>query len=206
MESSASKGLRVNGFDSRAKSWDLLDRRVQNAFSIAKAIEQKIELDKTMHIADLGVGTGLLGEVIAKKVGKITGIDNSKAMLEQFLAKEFACEIDALELDCNSEQIEGSFDGVISSMTLHHIKNIRGVFDNLYKIIKPGGFIALADLVSEDGSFHSDNSGVYHFGFSEEFIKELAKQSGFGAVEWEIVNSISKPHKSFDVFLLTARR
>jgi len=194
----------MNSFDKRAKSWDLVERRVQNALNIAKAIEQKIALNKSMHLADLGVGTGLLSQVVSSKVGKITGIDNSTAMLEQFLAKEFECQKEALALDCNKELIEGSFDGVISSMTLHHIKDTQKLFDNLYDSIKSNGFIALADLVREDGSFHSDNTGVYHFGFDTNSLQEIAYKSGFRAIECEVISTISKPHREFEVFLLTA--
>jgi len=196
----------LNSFDTRAKSWDLKERRVVNAKAIAKAIEQKIAFNKSMHIADFGVGTGLLGSFLAKNVAKITGIDNSKAMLKEFLEKDFACKQEIYEVDANKEELEGDFDGIISSMTLHHIKDIEKLFDNFYKILKEGGFIALADLVQEDGSFHSDNSGVYHFGFAKDDIIKIAQKSGFRDISFDVVHTISKPHKDFDVFLLTAKK
>lgn len=196
----------MSSFDSRAKSWDLEQRRVQNAKAIADAIKQKIPLQKSMHLADFGVGTGLLGSFLAKEVDKITGIDNSSAMLEEFLNKKLDCKSLIQKVDANKEEIKGEFDGIISSMTIHHIKNTQKLFDNFYNILNKNGFIALADLITEDGSFHSDNSGVYHFGFSKSFIVEVAKQSGFKNIDFKIVNTIKKPHKEFDVFLLTATK
>ena len=196
----------MSSFDSRAKSWDLEQRRVQNAKTIADAIKQKIPLQKSMHLADFGVGTGLLGSFLAKEVDKITGIDNSSAMLEEFLNKKLDCKSLIQKVDANKEEIKGEFDGIISSMTIHHIKNTQKLFDNFYNILNKNGFIALADLITEDGSFHSDNSGVYHFGFRKSFIVEVAKQSGFKNIDFKIVNTITKPHKEFDVFLLTATK
>ena len=198
----------MNSFDTRAKSWDLEQRRVQNASAIAKAIEQKIPLSKQMRLLDLGVGTGLLGSCLASRVGKIIGVDNSQAMLEEFMAKKdtFVCEIEPVCLDVNKEPLTFKVDGIISSMTLHHIKDIARLFENFAKILPEGGFLALADLVSEDGSFHSDNTGVYHFGFEKDALVELAKKSGFEEIAFEVVHTITKPHKSFDVFLLTAQK
>lgn len=56
------------------------------------------------------------------------------------------------------------FDGIISAMALHHIKDTQHLLRTFTSHLHPGGFIALADLDREDGSFHTHgNEGVFHF-------------------------------------------
>ena len=195
-------------FDSRASSWDLKSRRVQNAKAIADVIAKNIPLNKDMQIIDFGVGTGLLSYFLSDKIGKVLGIDSSNKMLEVFESKKdnFKCKIEAKNIDIFNHNITDKFDVIISSMTIHHIKDTKKLFDTFYKLLKPNGYIALADLESEDGSFHSDNTGVEHFGFDFEELSNLAKEVGFRDIKVEYANTIKKPHKNFDVSLLTARK
>jgi hypothetical protein len=73
-------------------------------------------------------------------------------------------------------------------------------------MLKSGGFIAIADLDSEDGSFHSDDTGVYHHGFDRDILKNIAKEAGFRDIQFETVSTIRKPHRDFTVFLMVARK
>jgi 2-polyprenyl-3-methyl-5-hydroxy-6-metoxy-1,4-benzoquinol methylase len=108
--------------------------------------------------------------------------------------------------DIIQEPLTQQFDGLVSSMTLHHVEDLEAFFKTIYKNIKKGGFIAIADLESEDGTFHSDNTGVHHFGFSENELREIVEKSGFKDVKIENINTIQKPHRDFGVFLLTATK
>ena len=199
--------MQPGGFDQRAKEWDALPRRVQNALEIARAIQLHVQLQPTMQVVDFGVGTGLLGLEVAKKVQKLYGIDTSSVMLEEFQKKKSnTCNIEAICKDVTKEECSLKVDGIISSMTLHHIENIPQLFEKFYTMLKKDGFIALADLASEDGSFHLDNTGVYHFGFSCEYLSKIAKETGFKSITCTTTHTIEKPHKSFDVILLFAKK
>ena len=37
------------------------------------------------------------------------------------------------------------FDSIISSMTMHHIKNIKNILTTFYNVLKKDSFIALAE-------------------------------------------------------------
>ncbi|MBN2823900.1 MAG: class I SAM-dependent methyltransferase [Campylobacterales bacterium] len=193
-------------FEHKSKTWDMNSKRVKNAGAIADAIIANIELKDTMKIADFGAGTGLLSYFIAPYVDTIVAIDNSPSMLEMFKLKcnEFECKTIALECDLSKEEIREQYDGIISSMTLHHIANQQKLFTKMYGMVEEGGFIALADLDKEDGTFHEDNTGVFHFGFEREELGSIVRKAGFKEVKFETVSVIKKPHKEFDVFLLTA--
>ena len=195
-------------FANKSKSWDMSSRRVQNAKSIAKLIVKNIDLDKEMELMDFGAGTGLLSYFVAPFVGKIVAVDNSPSMLKEFETKcdAFACETEIVEKDLSSETLDRKFDGIISSMTIHHLEDTLALFRKLYEMLKDGGFIAIADLDSEDGSFHSDNTGVFHHGFDREALQAIAEEAGFKDVRFDTASTIQKPHRDFTVFLMTAKK
>jgi len=197
---------KVDLFAHKSKNWDMKSRRVTNARSIAELIVNNISLDKDMEIMDFGAGTGLLGFFIAPFVKKIIAVDNSPSMLLEFQNKcdEFKCETEVVEKDLSSETLNRTFDGIISSMTIHHLEDIHSLYRKFYNMLNKGGFIAIADLDSEDGSFHSDNTGVYHYGFDREVLQEIAEEAGFKKVKFDTASTINKPHRDFTVFLMTA--
>ncbi len=195
-------------FAHKSKSWDMSSRRVKNAQAIAELIVKNIKLNKEMELMDFGAGTGLLSYFVAPFVKKIVAVDNSPSMLREFKNKcsEFACETEVLEHDLSEKALEREFDGIISSMTIHHIEDTAALFRRLYTMLKPGGFIAIADLDTEDGSFHSDNTGVFHHGFDRKRLEETAKEAGFGKIHFDTASTIEKPHRDFTVFLMTAEK
>ncbi len=197
----------MSTFDTRAQNWDSGDIRVNGAKKIAQAIEKKIMLTPEMEVIDFGVGTGLLGFEIAKKVKQVYGIDTSEGMLAKLKEKNSEeLHIIPLQQDIIKEPLEQTFDGLVSSMTLHHVEDLEAFFQTIYKNIKEGGFIAIADLEEEDGTFHSDNEGVHHFGFEAQKLREIVQRSGFKNAQIENINTISKPHREFGVFLLSAQK
>ncbi len=194
-------------FHEKAKEWDQGSTRVNGALTIADAISKDIELNHNMEILDFGVGTGLLGFEIAKRVKKVYGVDTSPKMLEKLKEKNTPeLNIDTYCQDIIHNPLNKTFDGLISSMTLHHVEDLKAFFETIYKNVMPGGFIAIADLESEDGTFHSDNTGVFHFGFNENDLVDIVKNAGFSSVIFQNINTINKPHRDFGVFLLTAKK
>ena len=192
-------------FKDQAQGWDKGSTRVNGAKTIAEAIQKKISLDSSMNIMDFGVGTGLLGFEVAPKVKSILGIDTSQSMLQKLQDKNTPnlfitpCHQDIVQLP-----LTNTFDGIISSMTLHHVQDLKLFFETIYKNLNTKGFIAIADLESEDGTFHSNNEGVFHFGFDKKELYEVVESCGFINIKIENINTINKPHKNFGVFLLTA--
>ena len=192
-------------FAHKSKTYSQESKRVRNVQTIANGILNKLSYTQEMHLMDFGSGTGLLTIEIAPYVKKITGVDMSKSMNQELLANQdlVQCELEILELDLSKHTIEKKFDGIISSMTLHHVEDIEAIFKKFYMLLEDGGTIALSDLYTEDGSFHSDDTGVFHFGFEENFLLSCASKAGFCDLCIEQVSIAKKPHKEFPIFLLT---
>jgi cyclopropane fatty-acyl-phospholipid synthase-like methyltransferase len=196
----------VDHFEHKSKSWDMSSMRVKNAKGIAELIVKNIKLNKAMKLMDFGAGTGLLSYFIAPFVSKITAVDNSPSMLLEFKNKcnEFVCETEVIEKDLSKDTLDEKFDGIISSMTIHHLEDIVALFKKFYNMLNDGGFIAIADLDTEDGSFHSDGTGVFHHGFDREVLEAIAEEAGFKEIHFELASTINNPHATFTVFLMTA--
>ena len=195
-------------FKNKSKSWDMSSMRVQNAKSIADLILKNIVFSDTMEVMDLGAGTGLLSYFIAPHVSKIVAVDNSPSMLNEFKnkASEFDSETEIIEADISKDDLNRTFDGIISSMTIHHVEDTKALFSKLYAMLNENGFIAIADLDTEDGSFHSDNAGVFHYGFDRKMLENIAKEVGFKNIRFDLASTINKPQATFTVFLMTASK
>jgi predicted TPR repeat methyltransferase len=197
-------------FIGMAPEWDKAGMRVNNARNIAAKIRQRFDLTGYEHIMDFGAGTGLLSEGLAPYVQRITAVDYSGAMLEEFRKKTWPCETEILQIDLSEGSLDHRFDGIVSSMTLHHIADVPRMIQKFFGMLRPGGFLALADLETEPGDFHQINAGVEHFGFQPEYFRTLLNQAGFRNVNTERANVIRKEvegrMKEFPVFLASAMK
>ena len=198
-------------FKELAADWDVNNTRLINANKISGTIRANINLSKNIDIMDFGAGTGLLSEGIAPYVGSITAVDSSHEMLNGFREKEWPCKTECLEMDLTKEKLDKTFDGIISSMTMHHIDDVASLFGTFNNMLRNNGFIAFADLDKEDGTFHTrGNEGVYHLGFERSYIKEKLQAAGFIDIEFFTTHVIEKEVeggvKKFPIFLVIAHK
>ena len=192
----------MSSFDEKAKNWDKNSRRVQTAQKVAAAIKECIQ-DKNLDILDFGCGTGLVSYELADIAHTITGIDTSVKMVEIYNQKSSSNHIRAYCKDI--DEIDQKFDLIVSSMTFHHIENIQETIEKLRQKLKDDGKLCIADLAKEDGTFHSDNTGVHHFGFDPKELAKKFEETGFKKLCQKVVHTIEK-HRNFDVFLLCVQK
>ena len=193
-------------FAGKAHTYENNAARVTNVHTIADAILEKIIYDReNTHLMDFGSGTGLLTSQVAPYVRKITTVDISASMNDVLRGKldAMACEIEMRECNLVTTELEECYDGIISSMTIHHVEDVQALLRKFYRLLKSGGTIALADLDKEDGSFHTENTGVFHFGFDQNEFAAWARHAGFEEVNIEIVSSAKKPYGEYPIFLMT---
>jgi 2-polyprenyl-3-methyl-5-hydroxy-6-metoxy-1,4-benzoquinol methylase len=199
-------------FDKDAALWDENSGRVKLVMEIFNAIAGETNLAQSMDVLDFGCGTGLLTMQLQPFVCSVTGIDSSQGMLDVLNTKIRDRNLTNVKTRfLNIEKggvLEGSYHLITSSMTFHHIKNIRPVLDQFYKVLLPAGNICIADLDIDDGQFHENNNGVFHFGFERNSLSNIISEAGFKDIKCLTAARITKPVqgktvRDFTIFLMT---
>jgi 2-polyprenyl-3-methyl-5-hydroxy-6-metoxy-1,4-benzoquinol methylase len=94
-------------------------------------------------------------------------------------------------------------------MVLHHVEDTAKLINLLHSSLEPGGYLAVADLDEEDGSFHDNPVGVPHHGFNRDNLKILFERTGFTHVRSILAHSIRKERKGkirdYPVFLMVGQ-
>ncbi len=195
-------------FEEKAKDWDVNEMVLNLSNAIGNAILKNVNLEDNMHVMDFGAGTGLITGHVLPKVKSILAVDISQSMLDQLLAKsDYEGKVKALCQDITRQPLDEKFDVIVSAMAMHHVEDTDNLFASLAAHLKPGGKLALADLDSEDGTFHpADIEGVFHHGFDREHLKGLLEKHGFKNIHFETAHTVDKEGKDYPIFLLTAEK
>lgn len=200
-------------FDSKARQWDDNPVFRERGLKIADAIRQAIPLRRDMHALDYGCGTGLLSFPLKDELGSILLADSSPGMLEvvsEKIAAQGATHMTPVKLDLMSDPAPSRrFDLIVTAMTLHHVPDTNHILRIFHDRLQPGGYLCIADLDQEDGSFHGPEVDVHH-GFDRPDLSRRAAQAGLADIHFQTVFSIAREHaagtRDYPVFLMTARR
>ena len=144
-------------------------------------------------ILDVGTGSGdfiaVLKEVFPET--QITGIDPDTESLQE-ATKKYP---DVCFIEMGGEKLEfadDTFDVASISMALHHLPDIQTVLKEMQRVVKPGGWIIVNELFSDNLNqaqevhkmFHHFRSridrlsGIYHQeSFEKEQILQMVKSS-----------------------------
>lgn len=196
-------------FDEAAKQWDLDDKKVRRAGDVAKDILKHLPDTKGMSGAEYGCGTGLLGFGLLPRFREMTFCDTSTGMLEEVGRKIEA----GGHKDCRTVLIDPEkpmefshkYDCIFNLMVLHHIPDTEETIRGWAESLNRGGYLCIADLITEDGSFHKGNFDG-HLGFDPEMLGELFTKNNL------VVESITTPHtivredREYPLFLLIGRK
>jgi ubiquinone/menaquinone biosynthesis C-methylase UbiE len=114
---------------------------------------ERLELASDDLVLDVAAGTGHVARRFAPDVRAVVAVDATRAMLERgwIEAKRLALrnvvfmQADAAALPF----VDGSFDVVVSRFALHHFENPAVPTAEMRRVLRPGGRLAVADLVSD---------------------------------------------------------
>lgn len=202
-------------FEKAAIVWDEDPKRVLMSQTIGKAMLHRLAPEKTDILLDYGTGTGSIALQFAGSVKRIIAVDTAEAMLEvlkQKLADENNTIIEPRRWSIEDDStVLPTVDLITVSMVLHHIKDTEKAARVFYSLLHPGGKIAIADLMPDDGEFHPPGIAE-HDGFSQNYLADLFRSAGFEKIEFEDIITISKTGsktkttRDFTVYLMTAQR
>jgi SAM-dependent methyltransferase len=159
---------------------------------------------KVKTILDLGCGSGRDSIFFTKKGFEVAALDIFVDDVQQEKLKRFGIKFfrkDIREINFKAE----SFDIIFAHLSLHYFDNktTDKIFNNLYKILKPGGYVfvkckSTADPYFGQGKKIADN--YYEFGhkrhfFTTEYMIEKLKK--FKIIKIQKTNCIHPDKAAF---------
>ncbi|HPC97666.1 MAG TPA: class I SAM-dependent methyltransferase [Bacteroidales bacterium] len=202
-------------FDTKAGDWDKDPGKHIRAALFAEEILRITENRFPERALEFGCGTGLVSFNLKERTGEIILADTSEGMLkvlnDKILQNNITNMIPYHLNESNSLRSLEKFDLVYTLLTLHHVRDLTSLFSDFREIIKPGGWLILGDLYTEDGSFHeSDPDFDGHRGFDPEYLARKLESEGFRNLSYRTFHTIEKTagglRKEFPLFILYGRK
>ena len=204
----------LNEFDIKATGWDKNPMHHERSAAVFNSLIRQIPLQKSWTALELGAGSGITSFLLRDHLKEIVMIDSSPGMVKVMNEKVSASGTSNLKpvlFDLEKDEWTGAkFNLLITQMVLHHVKNLDLILEKFYHILLPGGYLAVADLYPEDGSFHGEGF-TGHKGFDTGELADRLRSHGFANVSAGKCFTIKKEISAsltadYDVFLMIAYR
>lgn len=204
----------MNEFDLKAAGWDDNPMHWERSEAIAAEIKKIIPLRPGFRGLEYGAGTGILSFLLKDRMEHIVLMDSSSGMInmiEQRIEKNKISNFEARHFDLEHSELNGEkFDFIYTQMVLHHVMDIDGILQKFSNLLNPGGFLAIADLYEEDGTFHGEGF-TGHKGFNIEKLSAQLTTNFLGNINYKTCFTVNRKiseteTRQFDIFLLTASK
>jgi ubiquinone/menaquinone biosynthesis C-methylase UbiE len=178
----------MNKFDLAAKLWDENPMHWERSEAIVNKIKKNIPINKEYRVLEYGAGTAISSFLLESEVKEIVLMDSSPEMVKvmgEKIASSGLYHLTPLLFDLESDDYSADkFDLIFTQLVLHHIIDIESLLTKFYHLLNENSYLAIADLYSEDGTFHADDfSG--HYGFDLIDLSKLLMSIGFKNIHHE---------------------
>jgi len=131
---------------------------------MARPLLGGVDALRGMRALDVACGPGTFALVFAPHVQHMTGLDITAAILQKARAAAENENISNVEwLLGNAEKLpwgDATFDLITTAYSLHHIGNAAQAVAEMARALKPGGWLALVDIVAPDGFDGKVNNAI----------------------------------------------
>ena len=187
----------MNEFDIKAAGWDMNPMHRDRSIAVAEGTRKNINLNVNMTALEYGAGTGIASFLLKDYLKEIVMLDSSAEMVRitnEKIESAGVLNLKSILYDLEKDNWQGTkFDLIITQMVLHHVSDIDSIFIKFSEMLKPGGYIAIADLYPEDGSFHGEGF-TGHKGFDTKELSDRLSKAGFKLLQKK--NALSSTEKS----------
>jgi len=154
-------------FDAIAPRYDLVNRIMTFGLDVRwrRATVRRLGLAPGSTIVDLACGTGDFCRDLDRAALHPVGMDLSMGMLREARTDAPLVNADVLSLPLP----DGGVDGVTCGFALRNFVELHGFFDELARVVRPGGRIALLEVAEPTNRALRRGHGIY-FGSVVPFI------------------------------------
>jgi ubiquinone/menaquinone biosynthesis C-methylase UbiE len=199
----------MTDFNQAARQWDSNNIHVQRSEALAKTLLVRIPLNNKMSALEFGAGTGILSFMLADTLGSIRMVDSASEMVAVMQEKVDALgstNVHPMQLDLTKERYDGeTFDLVFSQMAMHHVADTQAMLHTFHALLNKDGYLAIADLYQEDGSFHGAGFDG-HNGFDVAELESQVLKAGFRSVATETSFTMKKGAVDYPIFWMIAQK
>jgi ubiquinone/menaquinone biosynthesis C-methylase UbiE len=169
--------------------------------------EALLQLMPPMIIADLGAGEGTFSLLLAQRALQVIAVDSSQKMVEYgatLAQRQGVKNLEYRQGDMEELPIDSaSVDLAFFSQSLHHAIHPANAIAEAHRILRPGGRIAVLDLVKHRFEEARELYAHVWLGFSEVELESFLHKAGFTHIHTAVVHKESEaPH--FQTLLATA--
>jgi ubiquinone/menaquinone biosynthesis C-methylase UbiE len=166
-------------FESAAGQWDKLREELFGRASYLQALPALLEPSWT--VGDLGCGTGEVAAALAPFVSRVIAVDRSGEMLQAARRRlRDARNVDVRRGDLESLPIDdGTLDAATLLLVLHHMPSPAAALSEAFRVLRPGGRVAIADMLPHDHEEYRQQMGHVWLGFAEDQLQRLLAAAGF---------------------------
>lgn len=171
--------------------------------------ELLMKLMPPMAIADLGAGEATLSLMMAERASKVIAVDSAPRMVKygaDVAAERGVSNFEYLLGDLEAVPLEdASVDLVTLTQSLHHAQHPAKAVSEAHRILRPGGRVAVLDLLRHDFEEAHELYADLWLGFTEVELRRYLRDAGFEGIETALLDREPEP-PHFETLLALGRR
>ena len=171
--------------------------------------EMLLRLLPPLIIADIGAGEGTMALLLSQSAERVIAVDSSSKMVEYGQSLVERNGIANLEYRLGDMEelpiADGAVDMVLMHQSLHHALHPARALAEAWRILRPGGRIALLDLLRHDFEAARELYADVWLGFSQVDLLNLLREAGFQNCDISIVDVAAEPPHFESLLALAAK-
>ncbi|MDZ7268834.1 MAG: metalloregulator ArsR/SmtB family transcription factor [candidate division KSB1 bacterium] len=180
-------------FDRVGPEWERLQREVLDSSYYREHVLRHLPQGRE-SAADLGAGAGLLLPALLQRFQRVIAIDSSRTMLRvaaDYVAQEMPAAL--ARCDFRLGEIEhlplpdAAVEAAVACMVLHHVSQPAGALAEIFRILKPGGTLVIADLLQHEVVEMREKYADLWLGFKRADLNKWLIAAGFAPPQSEIL-------------------
>jgi ubiquinone/menaquinone biosynthesis C-methylase UbiE len=169
-------------FRNNAARWDRIRSLYVDEREVEAALVEIVAAADPRDLLDIGTGTGRMLEILAPRVERALGIDQSREMLS--VAR---VNLERAGLDNGAVRLgdmyqlalpDASFDAIVVHQVLHYADRPAAAISEAARVLRPGGILVLVDFAPHTLEYLRDEHAHRRLGFADGEIADWCRAAG----------------------------